>query len=164
MGIDTKSSGESGAAPRAMALVASGRLSTVSRSDRSFRPPDRRQFIAWIAFVPLAWATVKMLQRLRVRDLAAPIFVPPDVPVGLTVANEVIVNRGAGGSVRAFAARCTHLGCRLEHVVDGVIVCPCHGSRFHADGRVAAGPAARPLVELRVSPNAETGGWTVDVG
>lgn len=113
---------------------------------------------------PFACALVVMLQRLRARNQPAPVSVPADVPVGLSIASEVIVNRRADGSVRAFAARCTHLGCRLERVVDGVIVCPCHGSRFHADGRVAAGPAAHPLAELRVSPNAQTGGWTVDVG
>jgi Rieske Fe-S protein len=113
---------------------------------------------------PFACALVAMLQRQRTRNRPAPVSVPADVPVGLSIGSEVIVNRSAGGAVRAFAARCTHLGCRLERVVDGVIVCPCHGSRFHADGRVAVGPAARPLTELRVSPDAQTGGWTVHVG
>ncbi len=30
------------------------------------------------------------------------------------------------------------------------------------NGRVAGGPAAHPLTELRVRPNAASGGWTID--
>jgi Rieske Fe-S protein len=105
-----------------------------------------------------------MLQRLRKRDRPEPVVVPPDVPLGLSVRGEVVLNRGADGSLRAFSARCTHLGCRLERVIDDVIVCPCHGSRFHADGRVAAGPAMRPLTGLRVQPDVKSGGWIIDAG
>lgn len=124
----------------------------------------RRSFVAWLALAPFAWAGVAMLDRMRGRTHPAPLAIPADVPVGLSIAADVVVNRSAAGTVRAFSARCTHLGCRLERVVDGVIVCSCHGSRFHADGRVAAGPAARPLEELRVKSDSQTGGWTVDVG
>jgi nitrite reductase/ring-hydroxylating ferredoxin subunit len=140
-------------------------METISRVDpRTNQPQGRRQFIAWIVMAPFAWATAAMLRRLHQRDRPAPVSVPADVPVGLSITGELVLNRSAGGSVRAFAARCTHLGCRLERVIDGVIVCGCHGSRFHADGSVAAGPAVRPLAELRVNPNRETGGWTVYAG
>lgn len=119
--------------------------------------------MAWLALLPMASACLFMLRRLGTRHQPAPVAVPPNVPAGVTITEEVIVNRTADGSVRAFAARCTHLGCRLDRVVDGVIVCACHGSRFHSDGRVAAGPAARPLTELRVTRATDTGGWTVHV-
>lgn len=102
-----------------------------------------------------------MLARLRAQAEQAPFVLPPDVPEGLTVFGEAIVNRAPDGTVRAFAARCTHLGCRLDRIVDGVVVCPCHGSRFAADGRVITGPARRPLAALRVTPDPETGGWVV---
>jgi Rieske Fe-S protein len=80
------------------------------------------------------------------------------------VSGTAIVHRGADGMVRAWAARCTHLGCRLDRVVDGVVICPCHGSRFDADGRVLAGPATRPLQPLQVSADAKTGGWRIEAG
>lgn len=117
-----------------------------------------------LASVPLAWALGPMLRRVRVQNQPAPVAIPPDVPTGLTFTGEVIVNRGPDGTVRAFASRCTHLGCRLDRITEGIIVCPCHGSRFAADGRVLTGPAARPLTPLLVVPDAVTGGWTAHVG
>jgi Rieske Fe-S protein len=126
------------------------------------RRSPRAQFIGWLAVLPFVGAATTMLQLLRVRDRPAPVLVPPDVPAGLSISGEVVLHRGDDGSLRAFAARCTHLGCRLDRVADGLIVCPCHGSRFYADGRVAAGPAVRPLTQLRVRPHDASGGWTVD--
>lgn len=126
------------------------------------RRSPRAQFIGWLALLPFAAAATTMLQLLRARDRPTPVLVPPDVPPGLSIRGELVLHRGADGSLQAFAARCTHLGCRLDRVTDGVIVCPCHGSRFSADGRVAAGPAVRPLPALRVRPHAASGGWTVD--
>lgn len=42
--------------------------------------------------------------------------------------------------------RCTHLGCLPKvNVAEGTFDCPCHGSRFDADGRPIYGPARRDL-------------------
>lgn len=120
---------------------------------------SRRTLLWMLASVPLAWALGPMLRRVRVQNQPAPVPIPPDVPTGLSVAGEAIVNRGPDGTVRAFTSRCTHLGCRLDRIKDGAIVCPCHGSSFAADGRVLTGPAVRPLTPLRVIPDAATGGW-----
>jgi Rieske Fe-S protein len=70
------------------------------------------------------------------------------------------VYRGAGGAIHAFSGRCTHLGCRIDRVIGDEAVCPCHGSRYKADGTVAAGPASRPLRRLRIEPDPAAGGWT----
>jgi Rieske Fe-S protein len=55
-------------------------------------------------------------------------------------------SRDSQGKVHRVSAVCTHLGC-LVHWNDAELTwdCPCHGSRFHPDGRVLAGPAETPL-------------------
>jgi cytochrome b6-f complex iron-sulfur subunit len=46
---------------------------------------------------------------------------------------------------------CTHLGCTFPwNGVANQFQCPCHGSRFAADGSVERGPANRPLKLVRV--------------
>jgi menaquinol-cytochrome c reductase iron-sulfur subunit len=56
------------------------------------------------------------------------------------------VVRTGDEKVIAFSPACTHLACAY-HWDDSKMnfVCPCHDSMFAADGRVLAGPAARPL-------------------
>lgn len=52
----------------------------------------------------------------------------------------------------AIQAKCTHLGCTPNWFADdAVFKCPCHGSRYHADGVNFAGPAPRPLDRFRIS-------------
>ncbi len=49
----------------------------------------------------------------------------------------------------ALSLICTHLGCSVENDTQG-FACPCHGSRFDADGKVMQGPASQPLALLRI--------------
>lgn len=67
----------------------------------------------------------------------------------------VFVQRiAAGNNPAAFIAyslSCTHQGCIVVHQTNGTFHCPCHGSRFGADGAVLMGPAARPLDKLLVT-------------
>lgn len=62
-------------------------------------------------------------------------------------------------SVVAYSAICTHLGCTVNAELedDGVIVCPCHGSRFDpaAGAAVLNGPANRPLPALPIRLEAD---------
>ena len=126
-------------------------------------PPRRRflrQLVAVAAGVPLVAALVAMLRREQVREVPAVVSIPADVPTGLSVVESVVVCREPGGAIHAFSGRCTHLGCRIDRVIGDEAVCPCHGSRYKADGTVAAGPASRPLRRLRIDPDPAAGGWT----
>lgn len=49
----------------------------------------------------------------------------------------------------ALSLVCTHLGCSVETDAQG-FACPCHGSRFDADGKVMHGPALKHLTLLRI--------------
>jgi cytochrome b6-f complex iron-sulfur subunit len=68
-------------------------------------------------------------------------FMPPG--------RSVAVFRDEGG-IWAVSTVCTHLGCIVKANADG-FECPCHGSRFAADGAVTKGPAPKPLPWIKVS-------------
>ncbi|MTJ14477.1 cytochrome b6-f complex iron-sulfur subunit [Anabaena sp. UHCC 0187] len=51
---------------------------------------------------------------------------------------------------------CTHLGCTFPwNPNDNQFQCPCHGSRYDADGRVVRGPAPLPLKLVSVNLEGE---------
>ena len=58
----------------------------------------------------------------------------------------------ATGSLVAYSAICTHLGCSVlpNLTAEGYILCPCHASLFDpaADAAVIRAPASRPLPAL----------------
>jgi Rieske Fe-S protein len=69
----------------------------------------------------------------------------------------ILVRRG--DNIRAFEARCTHLGCKLSKIEGKEVVCPCHGSRFNMEGKPVNGPAAKSLKELMIRQ--DTGSKTI---
>ncbi len=129
--------------------------------------PSRRRFVRRLVAAalgaPLVAAFVSMLRREQAREVPPVVAIPADVPIGLSVVESAIVYREPGGGIHAYSSRCTHLGCRIDRVIGDQAVCPCHGSRYNADGTVAAGPATRPLRRLRTDPDSAAGGWTARV-
>jgi cytochrome b6-f complex iron-sulfur subunit len=109
------------------------------------------------------------------------IGLPASIADGLTFVQDlrVFVVR-SGGRVRALSAVCTHLGCTV-HAETALqpdpedpdprkatqvhtLACPCHGSRYAADGTNLSGPAPAPLGSIRVSIAPDDGQLVVHAG
>jgi cytochrome b6-f complex iron-sulfur subunit len=51
----------------------------------------------------------------------------------------------------AVNATCTHKGCIVDwNAKDNGLLCPCHSAQFKPDGKVAQGPAEKPLARFSV--------------
>jgi nitrite reductase/ring-hydroxylating ferredoxin subunit len=145
----------------------------VERSRLDPEPMPRRDFLglaaAWSAFLTLAFAAVGMLRLPKAAVLPSPskkfrVTLPESLGAGepyLAPGRPVVMVRDAAG-VYAVSRVCTHLGCIVQPSPSG-FDCPCHGSRFAADGAVLKGPAPKPLRWLSVS-SLGGGSFVVDEG
>jgi Rieske Fe-S protein len=77
------------------------------------------------------------------------------VPVGGGVILEnadYVVTQPSKGKYKAFSKICTHQGCPVASVGNGVIHCDCHGSEYSIeDGSVTNPPAPKPLAEAKTA-------------
>ena len=89
-----------------------------------------------------------------------------EIPVGAAhffnfQGRPAVVLQPAPGSFVALTAVCTHLGCLVAQQAGGGFACPCHGSRFAADGQAQNGPASQALRHLALNLN-QDGQMVVD--
>jgi Rieske Fe-S protein len=78
-------------------------------------------------------------------------FAPDTVKLVRRASLPVLIVADRAGALRAYDARCTHLGCTLGYDRGHRhLACACHGGRFALDGRVIAGPPPRDLRVLTV--------------
>lgn len=69
----------------------------------------------------------------------------------------VVVTQPTAGEFKAFSSKCTHQGCAVTGVENGVITCPCHKSEFSVtDGSVKKGPATQALPEEKITVNGDS--------
>ncbi|MCU1433146.1 MAG: Rieske (2Fe-2S) iron-sulfur domain protein [Actinotalea sp.] len=126
---------------------------------------DRRHFLAGAAAVGVGVLAACSPRGTEQDDAADPagasgtaggLVALADVPVGGAVSattaagDDIIVAQPQEGTVVAFSAICTHMGCTVAP--DGAeLVCPCHGSVYEAaTGANVSGPAPEPLPSVSV--------------
>jgi Rieske Fe-S protein len=105
----------------------------------------------WAAGAALVFAGIGMLRLPKAAVLSSPskkfrVTLPESLPAGqafVPPGRTVAVFKDADG-VYAVSLVCTHLGCIVKNTAEG-FECPCHGSRFAADGEVTKGPAPAAL-------------------
>ncbi|MCX4760458.1 Rieske (2Fe-2S) protein [Streptomyces sp. NBC_01275] len=83
-----------------------------------------------------------------------------DIPEGggkIFESEKVVVTQPTAGEYKAFSAVCTHMGCAVKSIADGVINCPCHNSNFSiTDGSVKSGPATTALPEVKITVSGDS--------
>lgn len=144
-----------------------------ARSRLEPEPIPRRDFLGlaaiWSAVVTMLFALVGVLRlpRAAVVPVASRKFrvtLPEELAAGaafVPVGRSLALFRDAEG-VYAISTICTHLGCVVKNSPEG-FDCPCHGSRFAADGAVTKGPAPKALAWLAVK-RVGAGTYLIDEG
>jgi len=145
----------------------------MTKADMKDKAVDRRRFLTLLAQGSVAAAAIAAIGQV-VRFLS---YQPPNsasniLPVGQPdgfFRNSLVYVAGArvyvgydGDGLYAMDAVCTHLGCLVEQAEEGGFICPCHDSRFDAQGRPEAGPATKPLRYLHLWLDQEEGQLWVD--
>jgi Rieske Fe-S protein len=136
--------------------------------------PERRRFLQWIG----QWSVVAAIatqfggavRAFVPRVLYEPsrkfkLGKPAEYPEGLTFvpSHRLFVIRERS-QFHVISATCTHLGCTVEwKAKTDEFDCPCHGSKFKAEGIPFAGPAPRSLAWYPVSLSGD-GFLVVDSG
>ena len=73
--------------------------------------------------------------------------------------NFIIINENESPTV--LSARCTHLGCKIDKLENGRLICPCHGSEYNLNGNPIKGPAYKNLENIQAEISAD--GKTIEI-
>ncbi|NUQ62030.1 MAG: Rieske 2Fe-2S domain-containing protein [Pirellulales bacterium] len=136
--------------------------SSLVRSRLDPEPVPRRDFLGLASMgaagAAMLFALVGMLRLPKAAVVASPskkftVQLPDSLAPGkahIPAGRSVALFRDEKG-VYAISLVCTHLGCIVKEAAEG-FECPCHGSKFTADGTVTKGPAPTALPWLKVTP------------
>jgi cytochrome b6-f complex iron-sulfur subunit len=140
---------------------------------------SRRGFLSWLGAVAVA-AGIGIPGILSLRSVVPNVLYEPPQQVRLGpldsfadgstfIADQRLFVFRQQNTLYCISARCTHLGCTVQLVnmkeAQGGFEfhCPCHGSKFRADGANFAGPAPRPLYYYKLSVAADDGQLIADM-
>ncbi|MEA5511883.1 ubiquinol-cytochrome c reductase iron-sulfur subunit [Crocosphaera sp. UHCC 0190] len=118
---------------------------------------NRREFINWVgvgaiaSFLPVAIAACSSKTKSSGKSEFQAVGTVTELKEKGQILNEklpggavLVVENGTG--LMAVNPTCTHGGCTVNWEADNkIFACPCHGSKFAADGQVLHGPAKDPL-------------------
>lgn len=139
-------------------------MTTQAKGTRSRLDPEpvpRRDWLGLSSLVAtcgaLLFGLLGLLKLPKAAVLASPskkfkVALPEVLPAGeafVPPGRSVAIFKDSSG-VYAVSTICTHLGCVVKTNAEG-FECPCHGSRFAANGDVTKGPAPRALPWLKVT-------------
>jgi Rieske Fe-S protein len=74
----------------------------------------------------------------------------------------ILLVRVSAAEYLALSMECTHQQCEVAPPSGGVMVCPCHASRFNLQGEVLTGPASSALRRYAATYDPTTRAVTVD--
>ena len=104
--------------------------------------------LSYALIIPFVYGWISMLKRNRLlQSKTNTLIIPIELPEGLSIIEPVIINKNKD-KLEIYSARCTHLGCMINHIENDRLVCPCHGSSYLSDGSVFKGPSKEPLKKL----------------
>jgi len=104
------------------------------------------------AILSVEYLSPNVLHEPPLKFKAGPVEDYPADSVTLIVDQKAYIVRAKEGYFYSMSAICTHLGCITGWKADeGIIACPCHGSRYDREGNVIAGPAPHPLPHFQMT-------------
>lgn len=112
---------------------------------------NRKDFlkgILYFMFLPLFLIVYRMLkdhQRFGSNDRI--LRIPNLIPLGLSIYEDVILSKSQTG-LMIYSSKCTHLGCKINIIENGELICPCHGSKYNDKGEPIKGPSIKNLASL----------------
>ncbi len=105
------------------------------------------KILSYTLLVPFAFLLNKMIKDQGKFHSGGRELRVPNPSSGLNIIGSIIISRNEN-EMTIFSSRCTHLGCEINKIENGEIVCPCHGSRYDKTGNPTKGPSIKPLKKL----------------
>ncbi len=122
---------------------------------------NRKKFFKW-ASLALLIPFYKIWQSAVFRNKAfssspQTLEIESGLPDGIHFFNRVILIK-ENDNIKLLSSKCTHLGCKIDKIENGELVCPCHGSRYDSNGSAIKGPAMKSLQEIEYRKERIEGG------